>query len=44
MLKEKMETAVREHMGESAVVDCMSVPRWKAGLHAERERSACKVH
>ena len=43
-LKAKMESDLREFMGPSAVADCMSVPRWKAGLHAERERSACKVH
>ena len=44
VLKEKMEAELREHMGESAMADCMGVPRWKAGLHAERERSACKMH
>lgn len=42
VLKEKMENDVREHMGESAMADCMSVPRWKAGIHAERERAACR--
>ena len=44
VLKEKMKADLREYMGESAIADCLSVPRWKAGLQAERERSACKVH
>ena len=44
ILKEKMETALREHMGPDAVADAMRRPAWVGDLHAERERSACKVH
>ena len=44
VLKEKMETALREHMGPDAVEDSMRRPAWVGDLHAERERSACKVH
>ena len=43
-LKERMEAAVREYLSQSTMVDCLGVPRWRAGLHAERERAACKVH
>lgn len=44
VLKEKMETALREHMGPDAVDDAMRRPAWVGDLHAERERSACRVH
>lgn len=44
VLKEKMETELREHMGPEAVNDAMRRPRWFGDLHAERERSACRVH
>ena len=44
VLKEKMETALREHLGESAMADCMRRPLWVGDLHAERERSACRIH
>ena len=44
VLKEKMEAALREYMGPEAVTDSCSIPRWKAAIHAERERSACRVH
>ena len=42
VLKEKMEGELREHLGREAVSEACAVPRWKAGLHAERERSACR--
>ena len=44
VLKERMETALREYMGPDAVEDSMRRPGWVGDLHAERERSACKVH
>ena len=43
ILKEKMEAALREHMGPEAVADSMRRPQWVGDLHAERERSACRV-
>ncbi len=43
VLKEKMETALREHMGPEAVADLMRRPLWVGDLHAERERAACRV-
>lgn len=44
VLKEKMENDLREFMGPSAVEDSMRRPVWVGDLHAERERSACRVH
>ena len=44
VLKERMEAALREHMGPEAVADAMRRPAWVGDLHAERERSACRVH
>ena len=44
VLKEQMETDLREHMGPDAVSDAMRRPTWFGDLHAERERSACRVH
>ena len=43
-LRFKLADELREFMGTDAVADACKVPRWKAGIHAERERSACKVH
>ena len=43
-LKAKMEHELREHMGPDALEDSMRRPAWVGDLHAERERSACKVH
>ena len=43
-LRFKMADELREFMGAEAVADSVKVPMWKAGLHAERERSACRVH
>ena len=43
-MKEKMEMALREHMGPEAVSDAVRRPAWVGDLHAERERSACRVH
>ncbi len=42
VLKEKMETDLREYMGPEAVDDSMRRPQWFGNLHAERERSACR--
>ena len=44
VLKEKMEAELREHMGPSVLEDSMRRPSWFGDLHAERERSACRVH
>lgn len=43
-LKAKMEQELREYLGEDAVTDSMRRPQWVGDLHAERERSACRVH
>ncbi len=44
VLKEKMEVDLREHMGPDALANSMRRPLWFSDLHAERERSACRVH
>ena len=44
VLKEKMESELREYMGAEAVADAMRKPVWFGDLHAERERAACRVH
>ena len=44
VLKERMEAELREHMGPKAVADCTRRPAWFGDLHAERERSACRMH
>ena len=44
ILKERMEAALREHMGPEAVSDAVRRPLWVGDLHAERERSACRAH
>lgn len=44
VLKERMETELREHMGPEAVMDAVRRPQWFGDIHAERERAACKVH
>ena len=43
-LKERMEAELREYMGAEAVTDAMRRTLWVGDLHAERERSACRVH
>ena len=42
VLKERMEAELREHLGHEAVSEACRVPLWKAGIRAERERSACR--
>lgn len=44
VLKERMEAELREYMGLEAVPDAVRRPAWFGDLHAERERSACRVH
>ena len=44
VLKERMESDLREHMGLEAVADAVRRPVWFGDLHAERERAACRVH
>lgn len=41
-LKTKIESDLREHLGPDAVVDAVKVPLWRAGIHAEREKVACR--
>jgi hypothetical protein len=43
-LRFKMADELAEFMGPDAVADSMKIPLWKAGVHAERERSACRQH
>ena len=44
VLKERMEADLREHMGADAVANSTRRPTWFGDIHAERERSACRVH
>ena len=44
VLKERMEAELREYMGADAVANCTRRPAWFGDIHAERERSACRVH
>ena len=43
-LRFKMADDLREFMGPDAVADSVKIPLWRAGVHAERERSACRQH
>ena len=43
-LKNKLADELAEFMGPDAIADSAKIPLWKAGVHAERERSACRQH
>ena len=43
-LRYKLADELREFMGPDAVADSVKTPLWRAGVHAERERSACRQH
>ena len=43
-LRFKMADELAEFMGPDAVADSVKIPLWRAGVHAERERSACRQH
>ena len=43
-LRFKMADELAEFMGPDAVADAVKIPLWRAGVHAERERSACRQH
>jgi hypothetical protein len=43
-LKERLGLELREYLGEDAVADSLKVPVWMAGIHAGREKAACRVH
>ena len=43
-LRFKLADELAEFMGPDAVADSMKIPLWRAGVHAERERSACRQH
>ena len=42
-LKEKLAEDVREYLGEEAVADSVKLPRWKACINRDREKTACRA-
>ena len=42
-LKEKMAEDVREYLGEEAIAESVQVPRWKASINRDREKTACRA-
>jgi hypothetical protein len=42
-LKNKMADDVREYLGEHALAESVQVPRWKASIARDRERTACRA-
>jgi len=42
-LKNRMAEEVREYMGEEAIAESVRVPRWKASIAVDRERTACRA-
>ena len=42
-LKNRMAEEVREYMGEGAIAESVRVPRWKASIAVDRERTACRA-
>ena len=43
-VRRSMADEVRECFGDNVLADVAKKPQWWGDLHAERERSACKVH
>jgi hypothetical protein len=42
-IKEKLAEDVREYLGDEAVNDSVQVPRWKACINRDREKTACRA-
>jgi len=42
-LKEKMSEDVREYLGDEALADSVKLPRWKACINRDREKTACRA-
>lgn len=42
-IRRKLESDLREFMGEQALEDSLQTPRWKAHILADRERAACQA-
>jgi hypothetical protein len=42
-IRRKLESDLREFMGEQAIEDALQTPRWKAGILADREHAACQA-
>jgi hypothetical protein len=42
-LKEKLAEDVRAYLGEHAVADSVKLPRWKASIARDREKTACRA-
>jgi len=42
-IRRKLESDLREFLGEQALEDALQTPRWKAGILADREHAACQA-
>ena len=42
-LKQHMAEEVREYLGEEAIAESVQVPRWKASIAVDREKTACRA-
>jgi hypothetical protein len=42
-LKNRMAEEVRDYLGANAIVDVAQVPRWKADIAVDREKTACRA-
>lgn len=42
-LKNRMAGEVREYLGSDAIADAAQVPRWKANIAVDREKTACRA-
>jgi len=42
-LKDQMAADVREYLGDEAIRDSVQVPRWKACINRDREKTACRA-
>lgn len=42
-LKNRMAEDVREYLGTEAIADSAQVPRWKASIAVDREKTACRA-
>ena len=42
-LRQKLAEDLREYFGDDAIADSMHQPNWRGGIHAEKERFACRA-
>jgi hypothetical protein len=42
-LKEKLAEDVREYLGDEAIAECVKLPRWRASIARDREKTACRA-